>query len=109
MRLHEFVVFLRIQRRSTFDPRVNRVRGDHVKFLLGRENEMPRVSVNDVRPRFLHDVVILRTKELRRSRRDHSFQFTNNKTLDLRIRHKGSRRNSGTETDNKYRTRIRME
>src|SRR4029450_10678190 len=59
VRLDELEVLLRVERRSTLDPRMNRVRRDDVELLVRRQNVMPRVVVDDLHPRVVYDVVVL--------------------------------------------------
>ena len=60
--LDEFEVFLGVEGRRALDPGMDRVRGDDVELLPGRQDVVAGVVVDDLDPRVVQDVVVLRVE-----------------------------------------------
>src|SRR6516164_3337085 len=99
-------VFLGVERGGSLDPRMNRVGGNNVKFLLRREVEVPGVVVNNLDTRVMHHVVVGFSKIFRNDSWDKGLNFANDNSFDVRIGSERSSRDTGSAADDQHRARL---
>ena len=78
-------VILRVKRCGPFDPRMDRVGGDDVEFLLRGENKMAGVVDDDSDPRIVDHIVVLLLEIIGDDGGNERFDFADDDVGDLRI------------------------
>src|SRR5437773_11055823 len=106
MTAHEREVFLRVERRRAFHPRMNGIGRDGIELFWRGQYEVAGVIVDHSCPVVTEDVVILGAEKLVRGRRYDRFQFANDDALHVRILDERSCRYTGAESNDQYRPRL---
>ena len=106
--LHQFIVFLGIQGRGAFDPRMYGICRNHIELFRRGEDIVPRIVVNHPRPAVVQHVVIFFSEVCGRDRRDFRFEFADGNALHIRIGDERSCGDSSAKTDNQCRSGVRM-
>src|SRR5438093_12915906 len=106
MTAHEREVFLRVERRRAFHPRMNGIGRDDIEFFWCGQYEVAGVIVDRSCAAVTEDVVILGAEKPVRGRWDNRLQFANDDALHVRIWNERSCRNTRAKSNDQYRPRL---
>ena len=87
-------------------PGVDRVGGDDVELLLGREDVVPGVVVDDLDARIVQHVVVLLAEEARGDLRDQRLDLADDDPLDVGVQHERAGGDARPAADDEHRARL---
>src|SRR5262249_9784777 len=93
----------------SLDPGMNWIGRDNVKRLVGRQNEVPRIIMDNLDTRIIDNVIILLGEERGDDLRHERLDFADYDLFHFRMNHEATRGDAGAAADYQDRARLRVE